>query len=342
MCMTCPTYLFQLKSRVETKWIDYIKKVSGGQGDFLGIGDDCAVIRPEASKRILLSTDSLVEDIHFKSSWITPFELGYKSLAVNLSDLAAMGARPDYFLLSLSIPEITQFDWLKDFAQGFMSLAKKYEVRLIGGDTTRSPGPIFINVSVIGSANLGEIKSRSQAQPGDYICVTGYLGNSRAGLLSLEQGWLKTPAITNLVESHHKPTPRILEGQFLAKQAGVSAMMDISDGLVTDIQKIMSESKCGAELKLDAIALSSELTHVLKGRDVPGKDPHVFAAAGGEDYELLVTVSPSAWQELSEKFNSCFEIPLTKVGEITSNLKILRCTLDSEAIEVAPSFSHFN
>lgn len=300
-----------------------------------GIGDDCAVLPQHDGLDTLVTTDLLIEDRHFLLSDVSPYELGWKSAAVNISDIAAMGGRPTASFLSIALPgDMDVQPWVERFITGFRELSARFGVPLLGGDTSASPDKLFINVTVLGECPHGRAVMRSGALPGDLVCVTGPLGDAAGGLkLILERASLErrspeehtgdTPEAV-LVRRHYLPMPRVEEGMALRDCPGVHAMMDISDGIASDLRHILKASSVlpssdpasfedgvpknyrlssnqasfedgttflGAEIDLAALPLSPELRAVCAGR---GWDACELAVSGGEDYELLVTMAPEA------------------------------------------------
>jgi thiamine-monophosphate kinase len=278
-----------------------------------GIGDDCAVLPWNKRERLLVTTDMLIEDRHFIRKRVTAADLGYKALAVNLSDIAAMGGRPKWALLSVGIPAEIGLDWLDGFFRGWREAAKPSGVRLVGGDTTKSPGGIIINVVVIGLVRAGREKLRSTARVGEVVAVTGTLGDSGGGLKILLGGGAKNRDEARLVRAHHRPRPHLEEGKWLGARSGARAMMDVSDGIDSDLRWIMEQSIVGADIDLDKLPISPELGRVALSR---GFDAIETAAAGGEDYCLLVTVAPENFDKISAAFERRFGRPLTAIGTI--------------------------
>jgi thiamine-monophosphate kinase len=278
-----------------------------------GIGDDCAVLPWGKNAHLLVTTDMLVEDIHFLRRKISPDDLGYKSLAVNLSDIAAMGGSPDSAFLSLGLASDTDLGYLDRFFRGLRALAEAEDVRLLGGDTTGSSGPLIINIAVLGRVHPDRVKFRSGARPGDILCVTGFLGDSGAGLKLLLEGCRLGKDEAYLVRRHHRPRPHLNEGAWLAGHREVMAMMDVSDGIDSDIRRIMEQSRCGAAVDLDSLPLSRPLKRVAKKR---GWDARELAAAGGEDYCLLVAVAPAGFRRIAAAFRLRFGRPLYPIGKI--------------------------
>ncbi|QTF09517.1 thiamine-phosphate kinase [Brenneria izadpanahii] len=247
----------------------------------LGIGDDCALLSVAEKQLLAVSTDTLVSGIHFLPD-IDPADLGYKSLAVNLSDLAAMGADPAWLSLAITLPE-TNSNWLSGYSDSLFELLDYYGMQLIGGDTTR--GPLSLTLTIYGLVPAGRALTRKGARIGDWVYVTGSLGDSAAGL-ALLQGELSIDdehARQALIQRHLRPQPRILQGQALRDLA--SSAIDISDGLISDLRHVLKSSECGARINLDAIPHSPWL------RDhVDAEQALRWALSGGEDYELCFTV----------------------------------------------------
>lgn len=230
----------------EFGFIDHIKELFAALPDngFEGIGDDCAVLPVGEGESLVFTTDMLAEGVHFLRPATSPRELGRKSLAVNLSDVASMGARPVGTLLSLSLPADTAGTWAEEFMLGYRELSEAFGVTLAGGDTTRSAAGITINVTAIGRIADAHIKRRSGARPGDAILVAGELGLSGAGLRDILAGRYDTPAAA----AHRNPQPQVAEGIWLGARPEIHAMMDLSDGLASDIRHIMERSGVGAAI----------------------------------------------------------------------------------------------
>ena len=278
-----------------------------------GIGDDCAVLPWTKDRLLLVTTDLLVEDVHFLKARIGARDLGHKSLAVNLSDIAAMGGKPLSAFLSIGLPRDMDVPWLDEFFRGFGNLANAAQVRLLGGDTTGSPGPLVINVALLGEARRGRIKYRSGARAGDAICVTGKLGDSGGGLRALLEERPPGRDERFLIRSHNRPRAHLEEGAWLAARAGVTAMMDVSDGIDSDLRRIMERSRCGAAVDVKNLPVSGALRRAAKKY---GWDPIELAAAGGEDYCLLIAVLPDRIAEISAAFARKFRRPLFRIGTI--------------------------
>ena len=302
-----------------------------------GIGDDCAVIPYQDSQSFLITTDLLVENIHFLKGKITPRDLGYKSLAVNLSDIAAMGGKPLYAFLSLGLPIDTEIEWMDQFFTGFKQLAAETSVSLLGGDTTRSES-VVINVLLIGTIETALIKKRSQAIPGDFICCTGYLGDSGAGLKVLVEELPSNDHIEVLVQAHVCPRAHLKEGAWLAQHPCVHAMMDVSDGLASDIQRIMEESHCGARIEVERLPLSP---HLIQASATFGWPSQELALTSGEDYCLLVTVDPQHYSQLNEAYQACFQRPLYHIGIILDSPKLIYTNHQQPYTPSQGGYDHF-
>ncbi len=266
------------------------KSLPTGQGILaLGIGDDCAVLRPRRKQDLVLTTDFSLENVHFRRDWHPPASVGHRCLARGLSDLAAMGARPEAAFLSMALPlSLTRGKasdaWLQGFLDGFLHLAERYKVPLAGGDTARSPGGksglISMDIVLIGSVKRGKAMLRSGARPGDILCVTGALGGSAAELEALG----RRPAAFRSLESgstaghpHLYPEPRLAAGRKLMRRGLATAAIDLSDGLSTDLSHLCDESGLAAEIQAESVPVDARATLQQ-------------ALHGGEDYELLFTV----------------------------------------------------
>jgi thiamine-monophosphate kinase len=322
----------------------FIKRISPPLLQFLpqgtiGIGDDCAVIPWKDDTSLLVTTDMLVEDIHFLRAKIPAKDLGYKSLAVNLSDIAAMGGTPQCAFISIGIPADAEVEWLDEFYSGMRTLAESEHVNILGGDTTQSPAHIVINVAVLGIAESQLIKYRSAARTGDYVCVTDYLGDSGAGLRVLLENDCIDDAAQRAIQRHHKPRPQIAEGAWLAAQQGVHAMMDVSDGIDSDIQRIMECSSCGAQIRTECLPLSQTLQRLSKRY---GWDTIEIAATAGEDYCLLATIDPRQYSAIAQEFDRKFKRPLTSLGIITEREQGLQYLKDGKPLELKKhGYNHF-
>ncbi len=253
-----------------------------------GIGDDCAVIETGHNRVLLITTDLLVENTHFIRERIPPRMLGRKTLSVNVSDIAAMGGTPTYFLLSMAIPPDLDITYLDDFFLGLKDIAEENQITIVGGDTTRSAQHIVLNITLLGEAPSNQYLTRHGSRPGDLIQVSGHLGASTAGLHILLQNH-SFDRYPRLMQAHFDPRARTAVGKALALTSGVTAMIDISDGLIQDLGHICERSCVGASVDVDMVPILPEV-HLAAWK--LGADPVLWALSGGEDYELCWTVSP--------------------------------------------------
>lgn len=302
-----------------------------------GIGDDCAILPCCGDSVSLVTTDLFIEGVHFLKDKISPEDLGYKSLAVNLSDVAAMGGVPLYAFLSLGVPPNTEMDWMNRLLNSFQNLAKKEKVYLLGGDTSCSES-IVINLLIIGEAKKTRIKRRSQAKLGDIICSSGHLGNAGAGLRVILNDLPLNDITKPLLRDHVHPPLYLKESQWLAQQTAVHAMIDISDGVDSDIRRIMESSECGAQIHVNQLPISSQLKQASQEF---GWNPYEIALTGGEDYCLLLTVDPASFDAISTQYLQLFHHPLYPIGSI-SREPILVYLEDGEPISFTQQgFDHF-
>lgn len=325
---------FGLINRFSKNFLESIPK------NIKGIGDDCAVVPYTNSQSLVITTDLLIENSHFLFDKISAYELGYKSVAVNFSDIASMGAKPLYAFLSIGLTKDLTVEWVDDFFLGISDICKKYNAFLLGGDTTKSQKDIVVNLTVIGIVENSNIKYRSGAKVGDYICVNNNLGNSAAGLhLLLNENLQIDEKIKKiLLDSHHLPEPNVEEGVFLSQFNSVTAMMDVSDGVDSDIRHIMRQSEKGAKLFVNKIPTSNELKLFANTNKLNALD---FALAGGEDYFLLFTIDKNNYDEINKEYKIKFGNEITIIGEIT-NSNELEYFNENEKIEFNKiGFDHF-
>lgn len=312
----------------------YFDRVTSSRRDVeKGIGDDCALLTLPEKQTLAISTDTLVEGVHFLRD-IHPADLGYKALAVNLSDLAAMGADPAWLTLALTLPSVDEA-WLKDFSDSLFQLLDYYDMQLIGGDTTR--GPLSLTLGIHGLVPQGRALKRSGARPGDWIYVTGTLGDSAAGLALLQHRMkIGDPAAHEaLLKRHLRPMPRILQGQALRDLA--SSAIDLSDGLISDLRHILTASDCGARLNLDALPLSE----VMKQHFAPEQAIR-WALGGGEDYELCFTV-PEINRGALDVALGHYGVPFTCIGQIAPQSEGMVLLQDGKPVDFSlKGFDHFD
>ncbi len=289
----------------------------------LGIGDDCAVL-PSITRgqKIVISTDSLVEGVHFRRDWSSPEDLAVKSLESNISDVAAMGARPRAVLLAWSLPRNIGNNWVDRFLRQFKKELRQRRVELIGGNTTASPAGIVITITVLGIVPERQIKLRSGAKVGDILCVTSFLGDSAAGLRLLKSG-AKAPK--SLVRKHLRPQAHVEEGCFLGTFSAVHAMMDLSDGLKEDLPRMLEASNKGARVELERIPTSKDLQITCAKKKWSASE---LAVVGGEDYSLLLAVHPLSFKKISTAFKKKFRRPLFAIGKVSKGKKLLYVEAD--------------
>ncbi len=289
----------------------------------LGIGDDAAILDVPAGFQLVTSIDTSVSGVHFPEK-TNPYDIGYKSLAVSLSDMAAMGAEPIAVLLSLSLPKIDE-RWITEFARGFFDLAGEFKVPLIGGDTTR--GPLSISTVLQGLVPAHQALLRKGARPGDILYVSGFLGD--AGW-ALKQEQATQPA---LIQKLNRPYPRVALG--LALRALATSAIDISDGLMQDLGHILKASQVGANIQLEKLPLSQALRS-----ECSEAEAIKLALSAGDDYELCFTASP-ACKDSVQKISESLSLPLTPIGEIISEPE-LRLYRDSQLVPMPEKgYQHF-
>lgn len=332
-----------------------------GAGVVTGIGDDAAVSALTPGMQLLTSTDMLLEDVHFRRSWHDPYRLGRKSLAVNLSDIASMGAMPRWALLCLAIPADVPLDFLDLFTAGFLSMAEEHGVSLIGGDTCASRSGLAISVTIMGEQFAGQILRRSGAQSGDEIWVTGTLGDAAVGLKLLEAGFDSaqppdTAQVVNIAQTSEcslngvegreflisrllDPTPRTSAGLALAASGLVSAMIDISDGVLSDFGHIAEQSGVGGTIRLEQLPLSPAFTAATQSLLLSASR---LALSGGEDYELCFTAPLAHREKIVAIMKNC-SVQATPIGIVTSSKAVVVVNADgSRSNETNCGFNHFS
>jgi len=291
--------------------------LSGEQPDVVvGPGDDAAVVRTGSGQQVL-TTDMLIEGVHFELDSISARDLGAKSIVVNVSDLAAMAASPRYALVSIGLTPEVRAAWVVELYSGMREACGEYALTLVGGDTNRAER-VVVSVTVVGEVAPGGAVTRSGAQPGDVIVVTGSLGAAAGGLAlvrmpaSAAARALSAPWGRDLLEALSRPVARVGEGQTLA-QCGVTAMMDLSDGLAKDLSRLCAESGVGARVELTRVPIAEALR---QGASTLGVDALELAIGGGEDYELLATLDVTDLEHARAELDERFGVTLTDVGVI--------------------------
>ncbi len=278
----------------------------------LGIGDDAALLSLPPGSELVTTIDAVVEEVHFRRDWSRPEDVGWKSLAVSVSDLGAMGARPLAAVVSLALPADVPVRWVDRFYRGLAECAAAYGCPLVGGDTVRAPRHLAISVAALGSVPAGRAVCRDGARDGDLVCVTGVLGDSGAGLALLEAEARKRAADAPLYAAHRRPHPPVAAGAVLAEAGLPTAMMDLSDGLASDLARLSARSGLGAVVATDRLPVSDAAREAARRL---GKDPLHWALHGGEDYQLLFTVPEARWPEVPPVLGP-LGVVATKVGRI--------------------------
>ncbi|MFK3740346.1 thiamine-phosphate kinase [Massilia sp. TN1-12] len=298
----------------------------------LGIGDDCALLAPAPGRQLAVSSDMLVEGRHFFAG-ADPFALGHKCLAVNLSDLAAMGAAPLGFTLALALPAADP-NWLAGFSRGLFALADAHGCELVGGDTTK--GPLNVCITIFGDIAPGRALRRDAARPGDDVWISGTLGDARLALAHyLGEVRLDAPSLALAAPRMHAPTPRVALGRLLADGGLAHAALDISDGLAGDIAHILAASGVGAVLDVDALPAGPALARQ------PQALRRRFTAAGGDDYELCFTAPVSQRDAIAAAGTQC-GVPVTRVGAITAEPGLRWVDADEKSLDLAlQGWDHF-
>jgi thiamine-monophosphate kinase len=322
----------------ESEIISRIKKRARAHDQVrVGIGDDAAVINTGGEMDLIACSDLMVEGVHFRCEWGEPRLIGHKALAVTLSDVAAMGGAAKFAMISIALPHRLSSEFIAEIFQGIFDLADSCNVSIIGGDTSSSRDSLFIDTSVIGECASGRAITRRGARVGDAVYVTGTLGASALGLQMLVQGnrladCEDNPAARRALMKHLAPEPRLKTGRAIAEMNLASAMIDISDGLSTDLWHILDESDVGAVIRADAIPIDESV----RALSVKSKiDPLRLALNGGEEYELVFTARPESRSQVA-KLSSETGIPITAIGEIVAEegLHLLR---DGTLSRVEPS-----
>lgn len=301
----------------------------------LGIGDDAAAYRPAPGLLQLLTTDMLVENVHFLLDKTTPWQLGYKAVAVNLSDIAAMGGRPRHAVVSLGLPAALPVEFVVSLYQGMKEICREFGVNIIGGDTVASPAGLVINVAVTGEVAPAGLLTRAGARVGDAVVVTGPLGDSAFGLdLLLAGGWEQFAFAWPLVTAHLTPRPQVAAGALLAGW-GATGADDISDGLASEAHELAKGSGVGIRLYADRIPLSPSL---LQAAAHLGRRPLDYALYGGEDFQLVFTISPADLARAPQDF-----VPLAVVGEVTDAAAgVVLVSADGAVVPLEPrGYNHF-
>jgi len=305
----------------------------------VGIGDDAAVVEPERNRVEVLTVDALVDGVHFDRAFVPPDAIGHRALAVNLSDLASMGASPRLALLSMALPASLPLDDFDGIASGFAALASRHRMHLVGGNLTRTPGPLTLDVTLLGTVKRRQALTRAGARPGDEVYVSGSIGAAVAGLAALREGGSHQPpgaSRQSLVERYLRPVPRVRLGTLLARNRAASACIDLSDGLGDGVQRLAHDSGIGVTVEAETLPIDADTRSQFAAA---GCDPVMAAIAGGDDYELLFTVRPRTRHRLRAAARHA-DVPLTRIGVCTERRDVV--LLRSGAPEAMPAgYSHF-
>jgi thiamine-monophosphate kinase len=334
----------------EFDFIRALRERAAASSSITGIGDDAAVVHVASGKDTVITTDLLIEDVDFRRTTIPPYLLGHKALAVSLSDIAAMGSRPRWSLTSIGVPpDVWQTDFVDRLYTGLFELAGRYDVQLIGGDTSRTEEKIVIDSIVVGECATGQAIKRSGAKPGDQIFVTGSLGAAAAGLRLVERGahmaeqnldgqnsQMDSQKLDHLLLRQLRPEPRVGWGIVLGEERLPTAMIDISDGLSSDLNHLCEASGVGAVIESSLLPIDSQVTELCGRRAL---DPLQLALHGGEDFELLFTVRPDDVGRLPRRVDGT---RITRIGEIRLQNEGVRISEGSRIWELNPGgWKHF-
>jgi thiamine-monophosphate kinase len=313
--MQAPGKPRKLREVGEFGLISAIRKITDSSrvrssGLVLGVGDDTALWQPRPGRVVAVTTDMLIERKHFRTDWSDAKAVGHRALAVNLSDLASMGARPRMAVVSLGLKGSETDRWVYDFYRGMLALADKSHVRIAGGDIVHSPGAMTINVTAHGEVHPSRVLLRDTADVGDVIAVTGPLGLAAAGIRLLENDTTTVEGAPTMLAAHRTPQPRILHGILLGR-AGVRCAMDLSDGLLGDLPKLLNASNVSAEIVEAQLPIPNSLTWTF------GSDARELALRGGEDFELLFTAPRDVFERVQTLFQRCRLRQPVAIGTIT-------------------------
>ena len=299
--------------------IEIIKRIipwQGGSALVVGIGDDTAAWQPTAGSLTLATCDIQVEGRHFLRSSITPYQLGRRATAINLSDIGAMGGQPRYALVSLALPKDTEVAWVEELYRGLKDEMAQFGAGVVGGNLSATSGPIVIDISLLGEVAPQALVRRNGAQPGDAVMVTGALGASAAGLLAIQHGLDgKRPAVAKVLAAHLTPTPRVREGMAIGRSGKATAMIDVSDGLAGDLGHICEASRVAARIFASRVPIGAE-THEIAAE--LGADALALALHGGEDFELVFTCRPDEAAALAAALHQETGVPAVEIGVLTA------------------------
>jgi thiamine-monophosphate kinase len=299
----------------------------------VGPGDDAAAIEPVRGALEVITTDAQVEGVHFDRRFVPPDAIGHRALAVNLSDLAAMGARPRAALLSMALPPALELDAFDRIVDGFLALAARYGVSLIGGNITHTSGPLVLDVTALGNAHPRKVLTRDGALVGDEVYVTGTLGDAATGLLRLQEDH----SAGEQAGRYLRPDPRVRAGVLLGKNGAATSCMDLSDGLADGVRQIAEASSVGMTLDGGSIPVGPETREWLSRK---GRDPIDVALRGGDDFELIFTVRPKQSGRLRAVRRHLGDLPITRIGVVTRARRLIVKDEQGER-ELPEGYEHF-
>lgn len=341
-----------LLARIHTQLGTTVRGSGRSSGLIVGIGDDAAVVARTRNTHTVLTTDALIEGVHFDRRFMSANDVGARAVAVNLSDLAAMGATPSWILLSLALPDAHPVAEVEQLANGVAQLAQRYGVVVIGGNLTRSPGAMMVDITAVGEVRPRRVLTRGGGRPGDALYVSGALGGAAAGLemlrLAHEPASIvaaaaadrsAAPAGDACVTRYRRPDPRLRLGMSLAHTRAARAAMDLSDGLADAADQIATASGCGVEIDADCIPIEPSAR---AWWEAAGADPVARALSGGDDYELLFAVARSAGGRLRHVQSRVAAPPLTRVGVLTNDPSARVLLRNGNRERLPLGFDHFS
>jgi thiamine-monophosphate kinase len=310
------------------------------RGVVVGPGDDTAVLRLEEARLGLFTCDMMVEGVHFRREWSSGEDVGWKAMAQNVSDIAAMGGEPGFAVASVAAAGDLEAALLEGIAAGLVECASDHGAALVGGDLVGSTGPTVVDVALIGWVEENTVLRRCGARPGDAVLVTGQLGASAAGLAVLKSGLKPAgcPEVERAVAAHRRPRPRLAEGRAIARTRRATAMMDLSDGLAEDLQRLCGESEVGARIEARRIPIDADCRAVAERL---GQDALMLATSGGEDYELLFTCLPDAVDEIEASVSRSTGTGVTVIGEVATGGAAVLLEADGRESAFRAGFDHF-
>jgi thiamine-monophosphate kinase len=300
------------------------------------IGDDAAAWRPSRSALSVISSDVLVEGVHFEHEWMSAEDIGWRAMASNLSDIAAMGARPLLATVALGLPPAVPRSRILAYYDGMLACARANGVELCGGDLSRAPA-VFLALTVTGEVRPSNLKRRSSARAGDILAVTGRLGASRAGLAALRDRVVLGEHEADALAAFRRPEARVAQGRWFGASRSVHALMDCSDGLASDLARLARASGVGARIEDVPVAASAAAAAAQLG-----ERPEAFALAGGEDFELLVSIAPRAFAHLARRFEQRFGRPLYRLGRLLADERVVVVKDGNEEALERTGWDHFS